>query len=120
MWKHYLRITEFFQKVYPLRLVFNRKDNKFEAVHKPSKLYNWVNFEITKIFIVAFLRILYYLKTDSSELTMTFTDFVVDFLFWGLTLLCPSFVVTLWKWKENFSWFLNQAYKQRKNTCKII
>ncbi len=114
MWKHYLKITQFYQKIYPLRMVFNRKTSKFEPVHKPSKLYLAVNFQVIQIWLVAFSRILYYLKTDSSKSTLTFTDFVVEFLFWGLTILCPAFVVTLWEWKDNLIWFLNQAYKHRK------
>lgn len=114
MWKNFLRITEFYQKNYPLHLVFKLKTIKFERIHIPSNFYLLVNFQVIQIHYVAFSRMLYYLKTDSSKLAMTFTDFVVDFLFSGLTILCPSFVVTLCKWKDNFSWFLNQAYKHRK------
>lgn len=114
MWNHFLRVTILFQKLYPLRVIYKISTKKFEPVHKSCKLHNCVNAHLTQISVVAFARCLYYLKTDSSELTMSFTDFIVDFLFWGLTLLCPSLAWSLWNKKENFSWFLNQVNNQRK------
>lgn len=114
MWKHYLRITKLYQKLYPIRVVYNTKKRKFEPVHKTSKLYNWVSVQVTQNCAVAFARCMYYLSTDISELTMSFTDFIIDFLTWGVTLLCPASVWAVWRKKENYSWFLNQAYNHRK------
>ncbi len=114
MWNHYLIITIFCQNIYRLRVIYNQSTEKFESVHKSSKLYNWENTHVTQTSLVAFSRCLYYLNTDNSKSTMTFTDFIIDFLFWGLTLVMPTFVLSFWKWKDNYSWFLNQAYKHRK------
>lgn len=120
MWKHYLKITKFYQKLYPQRVVYNTKTEKFEPVHKSSKLYNWINSNVIQINVVAFARCLYYLKTDSSEVTISFTDFIIDFLIWGISLICPAFVWSLWKNKYNYSWFLNQAYIHRKIQGKLF
>ncbi len=114
MWEHYLRLTIFSQKLYRIRVIYNQSTGRFEAVHKTSKLYNWINAHVTQASLVAFSRCIYYLCTDNSIVTMTFTDFIIDFLYWGLTLLMPSFVLSFWKWKDNYSWFLNQAYSHRK------
>ncbi len=114
MWNHFLRITNFFQTLYPLRVIYNETTKKFEPVNKSSKLHNSVNAHLTQISVVALARCLYYLKTDSSQLTITFTDFIIDFLFWGITLLVPSLGWSLWKKKYKFAWFLNQVNNQRK------
>ncbi len=114
MWKHFLRITKFLQALYPLRVVYNKTAQQFESVDKSSKLHNWVTLNITQVCVVALARCLYYLKTDSSELTMSFTDFIVDFLCWGLSLLVPTLAWELWKKKDIFSWVLNQVHNQRK------
>lgn len=114
MWKHYLKITKFYQKLYPQGVIYNTATEKFEAMHKSSRLYNWINAHVTQATMVALARCLYYLKTDTSEVTMSFTDFNVDFLFWGITLICPAFIWAMWTKKENYSWFLNQAYNHRK------
>lgn len=109
-----MKITTFFQKIFPLRAIYNQTTENFESVHKSSKQYNWINSHITQANLVAFFRCLYYLNTDYSQVTMSFTDFIIDFLFWGLTLIGPAFIWSLWKWKDNYSWVLNQAYKHRK------
>ncbi len=51
---------------------------------------------------------------DSSKVSMTYSDFIIDFLFWGLTLGGPASIWSLRKWKDKYSWFLNQAYNHRK------
>ncbi len=114
MWKHLLRITKFYQKIYPLRVTYNQTTQKFEPVQKPSKLYNWINAHIVQASVVAFVRCLVYLSSNKSEATMTFTDFIIDFLFLGLTLAWPAFIWSLWKWKDSHAWFLNQALHHRK------
>ncbi len=114
MWKHFLRITSFFQTIYPLRVIYNKTAKRFKPVDKSSILHNFVNVNVLQIHLVALARCLYYLKTDSSQLTMTFTDFIVDFLIWGMSLLGPSLAWALWKKKYMFSWFLNQVDNRRK------
>ncbi len=114
MWKHYLKITQFYQKLYPQRVIYNTRTRKFESVHKPSKLYIWINAHVTQVSVAAFARCLYYLKTDSSENNMSFTDFIIDFLFWGIALICPASYWAMWTKKDNYSWFLNQAFNHRK------
>lgn len=119
MWEHYLKITKFYQNLYPQRVIYNKNTERFEPVHKSSYIYNYVNAHVTQGNAVAFARCLYYLKTDNSVVTMSFTNFVIDFLFWGLTLICPAFIWSLWKKKDNYSWCLNQLHKHRKTKGKL-
>lgn len=114
MWGHFIRIICFFQKIYPIRIKYDKELQQFQPVYKTSYFYLHANAHYFQVLILSAWMLIDYLKTDEKNLTTTYPEFIINLLFLGLAQVCPATVWTLWKRKEELCYFLNQSYRNRK------
>lgn len=118
MWKHYLKITKFYQQRYPKRVVCNKTSKQFESVHKSSKLYNWINTQTVRAILVSFLRWLHYVNTNSSKVSMTLFIWLL-FLAFGYVLF-PLSMFSGYIFNVAYTFSLNKSHSNLPLTLIVM
>lgn len=119
MWKHYLKITKFYQqRCKPKRVVCNKTSKQFESVHKSSKLYNWINTQTVRAILVSFLRWLHYVNTNSSKVSMTLFIWLL-FLAFGYVLF-PLSMFSGYIFNVAYTFSLNKSHSNLPLTLIVM